>query len=197
MSKIQRVALPNQRLKTGRCFFGDNRGRVRLDAQAGAQNAQVGPKDNAADSGYYSALYNSGATPNSFFKDKRRYFQPKTGVVRTAGAVQGGVGTASFGQLRLRCVVHVPLFKHNLVSGIQIMKMGVKQIIQHDKLTILDNGKLVANGTTTQRLVSSSMLHHVASSVVEISAVADYSEGHPQGLIGVSEIMEKIDKLSA
>ena len=136
---------------TDRCFFGDNPGKVRLDAQAGANNAQVEQEDNIPDSDYFSAFYDAGATPTSFFKDKPRNFQPVTGVVRTAGADQGGVvtkgkGTASFGQLRLRGVVHVPTFKHNLVSGVQIMKMGLKQIIEHDKLIILDKGNIVASG---------------------------------------------------
>ena len=52
-----------------------------------------------------------------------------------------------FGKLRLLNVVYAPSFSHNLVSGIQTMKLGYRQEIEAEKLPIYDsNGNVVASG---------------------------------------------------
>ena len=50
------------------------------------------------------------------------------------------------GKLVLDDVVHVPSFSKNLLSGIQVMKQGYKQVIENDKIYIFDQDTLVATG---------------------------------------------------
>ena len=48
--------------------------------------------------------------------------------------------------MELNDVAYVPSFTKNLVSGIQIMNRGYKQIIENGKLKIFKNDELVATG---------------------------------------------------
>ena len=59
--------------------------------------------------------------------------------------VTEGTGDWFYGKLRLQNVVYAPSLSHNLVSGIQIMKLGYRQEIEADKLYD-SNGNIVASG---------------------------------------------------
>ncbi len=48
--------------------------------------------------------------------------------------------------MELNDVAYVPSFTKNLVSGIQIMNQGYKQIMENGELKITKNGILVATG---------------------------------------------------
>jgi len=73
-----------------------------------------------------------------------------TGFVQTADNKKVeviGVGTAKFGNMELNDVAYVPSFSKNLVSGIQIMRQGYKQIIENNNLKIYKDDILVATGS--------------------------------------------------
>ena len=60
-----------------------------------------------------------------------------------------GTGEIQIGKLKLN-VTHVPEFKYNLLSGIQVMKNGNTQILKNDELKILDsNGQILTLGMYT------------------------------------------------
>ena len=106
---------------------------------------------NTEQSDKYSALFSSeyatkifydvGCTPTSYFKDKPDNYKNVRGSVSTASneKIQSfEQGDIKIQNLKLNNVIHVPEFKYNLLSGIQIMKEGFKQIIDNDKLEILN-----------------------------------------------------------
>ena len=49
--------------------------------------------------------------------------------------------------MELNDVAYVPSFTKNLVSGIQIMRQGYKQVIENNSLKIYKNDILVATGS--------------------------------------------------
>ena len=58
-----------------------------------------------------------------------------------------GYGNIKIGNMQLKGVVHVPTFSHNLLSGIQVMRAGYKQVIKDDRITIYDkNNQIIATG---------------------------------------------------
>jgi hypothetical protein len=100
----------------------------------------------------YTAFYDTGASPRSYFKDKPMGCSPTHGSVGTAENGRTipitGTGKIRFGDLELVDVAHVPSFSKNLVSGIQIMKKDYHQHIYNDRLVISDkNGIPLATGT--------------------------------------------------
>jgi len=126
---------------TDKCFYGDNPGRTRLPEY-----------QNKSDSTPYSFLtfHDSGSTPTSYFKDRPTNFVKKIGEVKTADSSHvktTGYGSIKIGNMQLQGVVHVPTFSHNLLSGIQVMRAGYKQVIDDDKIKIYDkSNQLVASG---------------------------------------------------
>lgn len=72
-------------------------------------------------------IYDTGCTPNSYFRDETLNMTKCRGSVLTSSNERintYGVGEIEIGRLKLKSVVHVPQFKYNLLSGIQIMGEG-------------------------------------------------------------------------
>lgn len=129
---------------TSRCFYGNNPGLTKLNQES--DNI----KENKPTSSVYSpTFHDSGSTLTSFFKDRPQKYTSKTGLVSSANSSSvesNGVGSIKFGKMELDNVVHVPTFGLDLISGIQIMKNGYKQVIQNDRLEVYKDDELVATG---------------------------------------------------
>jgi hypothetical protein len=131
--------------KTATCHFGDVAGWTKLP-----EFANDASKGNNQPSAYFASFWDSGCTPRSFFCDKPLGFVAEQGVVYTANKQPVktlGHGYAQFGDLRIDNITYAPTFGKNLLSGIQIMKAGYKQILDNDKLTISKDGCTVASGS--------------------------------------------------
>ena len=121
--------------KTEKCFYGDKSGSVKFN------------KNN--DQNYFVAFHDSGSTPRSYFKDIPNNCRKSNSFVQTANNQKipvVGTGSVKFGKMELNDVAYVPSFTKNLVSGIQIMNQGYKQIIENGELKIFKNNDLVATG---------------------------------------------------
>ena len=126
---------------TAKCHFGDNPGRIKLEqfTNKSSGTAYTSP-----------TFHDSGSTPTSFFRDCPQNFVSKPGSVQTADSSSvptTGYGSVRFGDMELNGVIHAPSFSHNLLSGIQVMLNGYKQVIFKNKLEIFtSDDKLVATG---------------------------------------------------
>jgi hypothetical protein len=121
-----------------KCFYGDKEGWDKVEANKPTPLA------------YFTAYHDTASTPRSYFKDRPENFREVySGSVMTAdnkAAPVKGIGSVKFGDLELKEVAYVPSFSKNLVSGIQIMKQGYKQVIDQDLLQVFKNNELVATG---------------------------------------------------
>ncbi len=121
-----------------KCFYGDKEGWDKVEANKPTPLA------------YFTAYHDTASTPRSYFKDRPENFREVySGSVITAdnkAAPVKGIGSVKFGDLELKEVAYVPSFSKNLVSGIQIMKQGYKQVIDQDLLQVFKNNELVATG---------------------------------------------------
>jgi hypothetical protein len=92
-------------------------------------------------------IYDTAANSH-FFRDRPENY--KNDTVMTAGGKYSpivGEGTVSIGKLNLDKVQHVPDFKHNLVSGVELSATGHDQILNKSgELTINNDGDIVATG---------------------------------------------------
>ena len=123
-----------------RCFYGDNEGWTKLETISNKR----------PDQSYFVAFHDSASTPRSYFKDKPNDCQSNRSFVLTANNTKvpvEGSGTVRFGNMTLKDVAYVPSFSKNLISGIQIMKQGFKQIIEPSGvINIFNKDTLVATG---------------------------------------------------
>jgi hypothetical protein len=104
-----------------------------------------------------------------------------------------GTGQVKIGNLLIDNVVHVPKFSHNLLSGIQLMKMGLKQIIFNDKLTVLDGDKVVCTGHFNHEygLIEMDTTPIIAN---HVSSVLDLTKWHNKlGHVGTQMIKRTLD----
>ena len=126
---------------TSQCFFGDRPGWKKSVEVGNSNNVEGTNKvDDEPYSSYSPIFHDSGSSPTSFFRDQPKKFIAKAGTVGTAGLGQKptctrGSGEIQVGKMTLKDVVHAPTFKHNLLSGIQVMKEGYQQLIQDDTKT--------------------------------------------------------------
>ena len=121
--------------KTVKCFYGDKSSSTKFNKNS--------------DQNYFVAFHDSGSTPRSYFKDIPNNCKRSNSFVQTANNQKipvVGTGSVKFGNMELNDVAYVPSFTKNLVSGIQIMNQGYKQIMENGKLKITKNGILVATG---------------------------------------------------
>ena len=136
--KNKRWKIQNSHVKEN-CFYGDKPGWEKLVSD-----------NKTVENSYFVAFHDSGSTPRSYFKDIPANCKKTTGFVQTADnkKVEAvGVGSAKFGNMELDDVAYVPSFTKNLVSGIQIMRQGYKQIIENNSLKIYKDDILVATGS--------------------------------------------------
>jgi hypothetical protein len=134
------------------CLFGDKEGWSKQSASLANKPDNEYPTD--------LPVWDPGCTPRSYFKTKpTTNFKVSGGSVGTAGKNSSfpikGTGTVMLGEIKLDNVAHVPGFKKDLVSGIQLMKMGLKQTLHNDKLIIEKGSQIVATGhyDTTDGLI--------------------------------------------
>jgi hypothetical protein len=117
------------------CKFGDINGYTESNKDSSSYSFQA-------------SFHDTGCTPISFFKSAPSNITPYNGSVKTANKQAAkivGIGNVKIGNLQLKAA-HVPSFHRNLVSGIQLMKEGYKQIIYQDKLQVFKDDILVATG---------------------------------------------------
>ena len=132
-----------------KCWHGDYPGLFGL-----RNSKRNGSGDRSGPVQHYDAVYDTGATPLSFFKDPPADLVRAPGQVHTAGQDQTpietvGQGKVRFGDLEIDAI-YSPNLAHNLVSGIDIMKKGYKQVIAEGKLSVIDhNNRVVATGSYT------------------------------------------------
>ena len=120
--------------KTVKCFYGDKSGSAKFN------------KNN--DQNYFVAFHDSGSTPRSYFKDIPNNCKKSNSFVQTANNQKipvVGIGSVKFGKMELNDVAYVPSFSKNLVSGIQIMNQGYKQIIENGELKIFKKWNFSCN----------------------------------------------------
>ena len=164
---------------TDKCFFGDVKGTERLKSF----NAE-GNKDTSNYTALLSAItiYDTGCTPTSFFKDLPNKFVSRPGWVKTAADHQvatKGTGEIQIGKLKIEDVVHVPDFKYNLLSGIQLMKCGYTQILGNDELKIFDeSGTIVAQGKYNAKLGLIEMMRDTEMHASQVSSQLPLSHWH-------------------
>ena len=94
--------------------------------------------------------------------------------------------------MKLNGVVHVPSFRHNLLSGIQVMKQGYKQVIADNRLEIIGpDNEVVATGTYNQ----DHGLIQMDSQIKPIAQVCTLNEWHRKlGHLGESNLRRTLDK---
>lgn len=169
---------------TENCRIGDVVGWENANPVNGA-NAAENASATSKNGSNYIAFHDSGSTPNSYFKSRPQNLQKHGGVVRVANnqsARIAGSGTVQFGEMKLNNVLHVPEFSKNLVSGMQIMKDGYKQVLQDDKLTVSrKDGRIVATGHFNEEVGLIQMDNDICNN----SVISDYESIHKKlGHIG-------------
>jgi histone deacetylase 1/2 len=146
---------------TESCFFGDTPGWSKTKTANIAQNqinSHNGDDSNKPESSSYPVclnvstpiFYDTGCTPTSYFKDKPANLMHFNGTVKTATnstAEAKGRGSITIGKLHLDNIVWVPSFQYNLLSGIQLMGLGYKQVIKDNILKISKGNEVLCTGT--------------------------------------------------
>ena len=146
---------------TANCFFGDKPGWNKTQVANLAQDQTAEKKDddsNKSETSPYPAclnvsapiFYDTGCTPTSYFKDKPANLVHFEGSVKTAtnsAAEAKGKGKIQLGKLSLDNIVWVPSFQYNLLSGIQLMNLGYKQVINDNQLQILKDNEVICTGS--------------------------------------------------
>ena len=84
--------------------------------------------------------------------------------------------------MQLNDVAYVPSFSKNLVSGIQIMNQGYKQIIENGGLKIFKNNDLVATGK-----------YDLETGLIKIVEECSYSANYINLQSFVLPLLKKID----
>ena len=137
-------------------------------------------------------VLDTGANDHFFHDKPRENYRVHSGTVRTAdGGVATiiGIGTVEVGKLKLERVLHVLLFKRNLVSGPRLMDDGFTLIGRRKKLDISKDGEHIctAHLDAKDRLVKFNQLSvqnfyaplgeelHVTSAI-DVDATANSTE---------------------
>ena len=138
---------------TDYCFFGDKEGWDKINKSNLAESNKLDSQYQCLLSEKVRAFHDSGCTPTSYFLEKPVNLIKSQSLIKTASnqtVLSNGFGNVKVGDIILKGVRHVPSFSYNLVSGIQIMKMGFRQVFYNDRLEILKGDKVVYTGQYNQ-----------------------------------------------